>query len=147
MNTKLLLGFLAFLAIGFSFGGFGQFFGLNQTLVEKHLEFMQAMHSGDFEKAKNLAAQYHFGPDWLADEQIYSIKTQLYQAYLNNDTTKVQQLRQQLFELKQKNFQSKLNLNQNANQFGFKKSDFSSFKNKNRFFANCPFALNSTNQQ
>ncbi|MEM4137721.1 MAG: hypothetical protein QXH71_00780 [Candidatus Anstonellaceae archaeon] len=79
-------------------GGLGQA-ALNQTLIDKHMEFMNAMHSGNFELAKQIAKEYNFGPRWLWDEQEYNLHVQLYKAYKENDQQKIQQIKNQLFEL------------------------------------------------
>gem|GEM_PF-5842063 len=99
---------------------------LNETLVQKHYEFMNAMHSGNYELAKQIATEYKIGPAWMFDEQLYQLKSQLYQAYLNKDQTKINELRNKIIEYKNQN-----------NIKGFSQGFKASKRNKN--FGKCPF--------
>ena len=111
----------------------GQYKLLNETYLQKHYEFMNAMHDGNYELAKQIATEYKIGPRWMFDEQFYQLKRQLYEAYLNKDQAKINELRNKIIEYKTQN---------NIKGFG---NGFKAIKRKFGNFGNCPF-MQQTNQ-
>ncbi|MFN3910333.1 MAG: hypothetical protein ACK4J0_03840 [Candidatus Anstonellaceae archaeon] len=108
VEKYLIVALLIIGGISFAFFGNG-LFQQNETIVQKHIEFMKAMHSGDYQAAKEIANEYKIGPRWMWDDELYNLHLQLQQAYLNKDIEKVQQLKQEIFKLKTKNNENFLN--------------------------------------
>lgn len=70
---------------------------------EVRIEFMKAMHEGDYATAKSLNEEYGLGGPMLQDEQAFSLRYQMRQAMDNGDYAQALELQKQMGGLAREN--------------------------------------------
>ncbi len=120
MNNKMLLSAFAVLALAgsvFAFSGFGMGFGEKAANVADsvRMEFMKAMHEGDYASAKSLNEEYGLGGRMLQDEETFNLRHQMMEAMDDGDYAQALDLQKQMGELGRQKMEQ---MREKAPQFG-----------------------------
>lgn len=97
-----LLGLLL-VGLGYSWGGYAKIWQISDS---EHIEFMKAVHQGNYEKAKEIADKYGIGGKFIQNEELFKLRYQMQQKINSGDYAGALQIKKQMMQ--NEDFQKRL---------------------------------------